>query len=215
MKNLKVLVLVLFGAMVGLTSCDMSNISPSTNDESAMVDFLFLATADSSGTGHQHGKKRNLTEIDVNALPANVTSYISTNYVGSTIERAAQDDSSKYAVKIILADSTHRGLLFDASGNFLKEFSGKCHGGSPIEISALPTEITSYITTNYADATIKNARQSPDGKYGVLIINADETVTLLGFDTDGKFLNVLTMDGKGGHRKGGPKKGKGPFGKGK
>jgi len=212
MKNLKVLVFVLLSTIIGLTSCDLSNISPNSTDESAMVDFLFLATADSSGTGHQHGKKRNLTEIEIAALPTNITSYISANYLGSTILRAAKDDSSKYAIKIILADNTHRGLLFDASGNFLKEFSGKSHGGTQIEIAALPAKITSYITANYANATIKNARQSADGKYGVLIVNADETKTLLGFDTDGTFLNVLTMDGKGRHGKGGPRKRKGPFG---
>lgn len=210
MKNLKVLVLVLLTAMVGMTSCEMLGIDPSSDstDESAMLDFMFLATADSSGHGHHHNKKGKLTEIEVSALPSNVVSYISTNYVGSTIQRAGQDDSSRYAVKIVLADSTHRGLLFDASGNFLKEFTGKCHGGSKIEISALPTVITDYISSNYADASIKNARQSLDGKYGVLIVNADETLTLLGFDTDGTFLNVLDMAGKSGHQKRGKGKGK-------
>lgn len=210
MKNLKVLVLVLFSAVVGFTSCEDLGLSPTdTEDDSAYVDFMFLATADSSNTGgkHGHGKKHNMTEIAVTALPANVTSYISTNYVGSTVKRAAQSDSGKYAVHIVLTDSTHKGLLFDAAGVFIKAFSGKGHSGEKIDIATLPTSITSYITANYVGSTIKGARKSSEGKYGVMITKADGTKIMLGFDAAGGFLNELALKEKGG------KAGKGGKGK--
>lgn len=209
MKNLKVLILALFSAAVGFTSCENLGLSPSeTSDDSAYVDFMFLATADSSGLGgkHGHGKKHNMTEIETSALPAAVTSYISTNYVGSSIKRAAKSDSGKYAVHIILNDSTHKGLLFDAAGVFVKEVSGKGHGGEKVDIATLPASITTYISTTYAGSTVSGARKSSDGKYGVLVTKADGSKVMLGFDAAGVFLNELTMKEKGGKGKG---KGKG------
>lgn len=209
MKNLKVLILALFSAAVGFTSCENLGLSPSeTSDDSAYVDFMFLATADSSGTGgkHGHGKKHNMTEIEANALPANVTSYISTKYVGSSIKRAAKSDSGKYAVHIVLKDSTHKGLLFDAAGVFVKEVSGKGHGGEKNDVASLPASVTTYISSTYAGSKVSGARKSSDGKYGVLVTKADGTKVMLGFDSAGGFLNELTMKEKDGKGKG---KGKG------
>ena len=204
MKNLKVLILALFSALVGFTSCENLGLSPDeTFDDSAYADFMFLATADSSGTGgkHGHGKKHDMTEIEASALPASVTSYISTNYVGATIKRAAKSDSGKYAVHIVLTNSTHKGLLFDAAGKFVKEVSGKGHGGEKIDIAKLPSGITTYISTTYVGSKISGARKSSDGKYGVLVIKADGTKVMLGFDAVGVFLNELTMKKKGGKGK--------------
>ncbi|HLO45289.1 MAG TPA: hypothetical protein VK175_13220 [Leadbetterella sp.] len=205
MKNLKVLILALFAALAGLSSCENLGLSPSeSSDDSAFVDFMFLATADSSSSSgkHGHGKKHNMTEIELSALPTSVTGYITTNYVGSTIKRAAQSDSGKYAVHIVLADSTHKGLLFDAAGVFVKEFAGKGHGGEKIDVATLPAAITTYISTTYAGSTVSGARKSSDGKYGVLVTKADGTKIMLGFDAAGVFLNELSMKGKGGKGKG-------------
>jgi hypothetical protein len=205
MKNLKVLILALFSAMVVFTSCENLGLSPNeTSDDSAYADFMFLATADSSGHGgkHGHGKKHDMTEIEASALPTSVTSYISTNYVGATIKRAAQSDSGKYAVHIVLSNSTHKGLLFDAAGKFVKEVSGKGHGGEKIDIAKLPSSITAYISNTYAGSKISDARKSSDGKYGILITKADGTKVMLGFDAAGVFLNELTMKKKGGKGKG-------------
>jgi hypothetical protein len=205
MKNLKVLILALCSALVGFTSCENLGLSPNeTSDDSAYADFMFLATADSSGHGgkHGHGKKHDMTEIEASALPASVTSYISTNYVGATIKRAAQSDSGKFAVHIVLTNSTHKGLLFDAAGKFVREVSGKGHGGEKIDIATLPTIVTSYISTTYAGSKISSARKSSDGKYGVLITKADGTKVMLGFNSSGVFLNELTMKGKGRKGKG-------------
>ena len=199
MKNLKVLILGLFCATVGFTSCENLGLSPaSTENDSAYVDFMFLATADSSSNfGHHHDKKHNMTEIEASALPGAVTTYISTKYVGSTVKRAAKSDSGKYAVHIVLADNTHRGLLFDANGVFLKEVLGKANGGSKIDITSLPTAVTSYISTTYVGSTLNAARQSDDGKYGILITKADGTKIMLGFDSAGVFLNELSLNCKG------------------
>lgn len=208
MKNLKFLFLILLGATLGLSSCDQSTVDPA-DDDSAYMDFLFFATADSStnGNGHKHGK-HNLTEIEISALPASVTSYITTNYAGSTIDKAAVSDSGKYAVRITLTDSTHRGLLFDSNGNFLSEHTGKGKGlnGVKIDLASLPASITGYITANYAGSEVRAAHLTTDGKYGVLIKKADGTHVLLGFDATLAFTGETAFTNKGGKGKG---KGKG------
>jgi hypothetical protein len=89
---------------------------------------------------------------------------------------------------------------------FIKEVSGKGHGGEKVDVSTLPTSITTYISTTYAGSTVNSARKSSDGKYGVLVTKADGTKVMLGFDAAGVFLNELTMKEKGGKGKG---KGKG------
>lgn len=208
MKNLKFLFLILLGATVGLTSCDKSTVDPS-DDEAAYTDFLFFATADSSN-GHGH-HRHNLTEIEISALPANVTSYISSNYSGATIDKAAVSDSGKYSVRITFADSTHKGLLFDANGNFISEHTGKGKGpdGEKIDPASLPSTITDYITANYAGSEIKGAHLTTDGKYGVLVKKSDSTMVLLGFDAGLKFLGETAFTPKRGKGKG---KGKGNHG---
>ena len=205
MKSLKFLFVVLFGAVVGFTSCENLGLSPE-DENSAIFDLMFLATADSSSTGgghhHKHGHKGTLTEVAVADLSAKITTYIATKYVGSSIKHAAKTDSGYFAVHVVLADSTHKGLLFDASGNFLRERSGKGNSGTKIDLATLPAAITTYITANYAGSTLKDARKSSEGKYAVLVTKADGTKVLLGFDAAGVFLNELTPKLKGGKGKG-------------
>lgn len=209
MKSLKLLVLVLLGATIGFSSCEQLGLTPTSDDNSAVFDLLFLATADSSVTGghHGHGGPKGkgggkMTQIDVTSLPSNVTSYISTNYVGSTVKHAAKTDSGYYAVHIVLTDSTHKGLLFDASGNFLREKSGKGHKGTSVDVASLPSAIATYVSANYAGSTITKAMVSSEGKYGVLVTKSDDTKVLLGFDSAGAFLNELTPKQGGKHGKG-------------
>ncbi|NEU66273.1 PepSY-like domain-containing protein [Spirosoma agri] len=66
------------------------------------------------------------TVVAVSSLPAAITTYISTNYAGATIEKAAQDKkSSDYIVAIKTADSKRIGLIFGADGTFKKAVTGK------------------------------------------------------------------------------------------
>ncbi len=66
------------------------------------------------------GLKGDYTAIDVSALPAAVTTYISTNYTGSTIKAAGKSSTGPY--KVIVQPATGRpvDLLFAADGTFVQ-----------------------------------------------------------------------------------------------
>lgn len=202
MKNLKFLILSLFAIAIGFTSCDKSDVSPST-DESAYVDFMFLATTADSSKNTHNGKKCNLTEVDVASLPAAITSYVSTNYAGATIDRAGTTTEGNYVLHVVKADGTHAGLIFDSNGAFVEVRQRKGGKGTEVALADLPAAITSYISTNYVGSTTVKAMTNADGKFGVLITKADATKLMLGFNADGSFVGELSMNKKGGKRKGG------------
>jgi hypothetical protein len=194
MKNFKFVLLALFGFAVVMTSCDNTNLSPQADsDDSAFVDFMFLATTDDS----THTKHHNLTEIELASLPTAIKTYVSTNYAGATIDRAATNTNGEYAVHVVKADGTHVGLLFDKSGVFLAVKTGKGHKGVKIEVSSLPASVTAYITANYLGSSISSAYKHTNGTYGVLVTKADATKVMVGFDAAGVFVAELGMKGKG------------------
>jgi hypothetical protein len=65
------------------------------------------------------------THIEVSALPAAITSYISTNYVGSTVEKAAVNTDGTYVAVVLKADATRVGVAFTAAGVFTGEVTVK------------------------------------------------------------------------------------------
>ena len=67
-----------------------------------------------------------LTEVATSSLPAAVTSYISTNYTGATIDKAGQEKkTADYVVIITTSAGKHVVLLFGSDGTFKKVFAGK------------------------------------------------------------------------------------------
>ncbi|WP_206170636.1 hypothetical protein [Spirosoma pollinicola] len=64
-----------------------------------------------------------------------------------------------------------------------------------VDAATLPTAITTYISTNYAGATIKEALKDAQGNY-VIAITVSSVVKVLAFKADGTFVKVL--DGKRG-----------------
>ncbi len=211
MKNITKIGVFIFLSIFTFTACESDRaVSPfSTDEESAILDFMFLATADdSTGTtnrnhGWRGGKKCNVTELDVANLPAAISSYITSNYAGSTSNRAGTLENGNYVVKITKADATHAGLVFDANGVFVKEKTGKSGSrGTEVAVANLPTTITAYITANYAGATIKKAITNEEGKFLLIVQKADETYVGVGFNADGTFISEVTKRGKGGKYKG-------------
>ncbi|SFD36877.1 PepSY-like domain-containing protein [Spirosoma endophyticum] len=73
------------------------------------------------------------------------------------------------------------------------------HNLTTVDVSSLPTTITTYISTNYAGATVKEAKKDEKGNY-VVAITVNGSVKLLLFATDGTFVKVA--DGKPKHRPG-------------
>lgn len=67
------------------------------------------------------------------------------------------------------------------------------HSLTTVDVSSLPASVTSYISTNYAGATIKEAKKDANGNF-VLLITLNSTLKLLLFKADGTF--VKEGDGK-------------------
>jgi hypothetical protein len=68
-----------------------------------------------------------------------------------------------------------------------------------VDAATLPAAITTYISTNYAGATVKEAFKDAAGNY-VVAITVNSAVKLLLFKADGTFVNVA--EGKRGHAPG-------------
>ena len=90
--------------------------------------LLFNADGTFAEELKQHAHKAKLTKIEVSALPAATTAYITANYAGSTISTAATNADGAYFVAITTNDVV-KVLLFNADGTFSKELekSGKRH----------------------------------------------------------------------------------------
>ncbi|MFB0908963.1 MAG: hypothetical protein ACI9V1_001939 [Spirosomataceae bacterium] len=206
MKNLTKLGVFLLVSIFAFTACENDNsISPfSTDDESALLDFMFLATAnDSTNTNSDHkkgwrgGKKCNVTEVAIADLPAAITSYITANYADATVDRAGTLENGNYVVKITKTDATHAGLIFDAGGVFVAEKTGKRGSrGTEVAVADLPATVTAYITANYAGATIKKGMTNEEGKFLLIVQKADDTYVGVGFEADGTFISEMTRKKK-------------------
>jgi hypothetical protein len=218
MKKVIFAIAVICGLSFSFVSCQQDNVDAVDNtaavaSSSDLSDFTALAVADTvkgkggkghgKGQGKGHGKgdstKIQLTEIDITTLPATITSYISTNYAGSTIKKAAQNsDKTAYYVGILKSDSTKACLEFTAAGAFVNERTGKQHlHGTKIEVSALSQTIKDYIASKYAGATTLRAMQLSTG-FLVDLKKADGTYIGVLFNTDGTFNKEVTIKPKRG-----------------
>jgi hypothetical protein len=74
------------------------------------------------------GEKSKLTEVAVSALPASITSYVTTNYAGFTIKRAGTNTEGNYIVGLDNG-TDHKVVKFDAMGKFVEEMAIPPHGG--------------------------------------------------------------------------------------
>ncbi|AKD54283.1 PepSY-like domain-containing protein [Spirosoma radiotolerans] len=63
------------------------------------------------------------------------------------------------------------------------------HNLTAVDAATLPAAITTYISTNYAGATIKEALKDEKGNY-VVAITVNSTIKLLLFKADGTFVKV-------------------------
>lgn len=145
------------------------------------------------GGGHGHrGGRDSLTLVAVANLPAAITGYITTNYASATITAAALDATRGYFV-MITQDGQRKTLLFNADGTFNQAIVRDVHGKyTAIEASALPAAVTTYITTNYAGATIKAAGKSTTGQFKVIVQPTTGRFVELSFAADGAFVQART-----------------------
>lgn len=214
MKLFKLTFLALIGLSVALTSCNENNITPSesasgltfaatTHDSLKTHSDSAKAHSDSIRNKHtstvhvtKKGKYSTLVPIVVSTLPSTITTYITTNYAGSTINKAAQDTLNNYYILIKKADNTHVGLVFDSAGTFVKVIEKTTTKGTAIDVSTLLAVITDYVAANYTGAIIEFAIKDAKGNYHLMVKKTDGTQLGLNFNSAGKFLNVMTLKNK-------------------
>jgi hypothetical protein len=189
-------VLFLFAVVSGffLTSCNNQEIAPdSIDDVLASVEASAARTAAVNDTVTKGKCKGKLTSIEIASLPATITTYINTNYAGSTIKFAGKDEKGQIVVGVSL-NSVETGLLFDANGVFVQALThyGKKAKLTEVDITTLPASVGAYVTANYAGYTVKKAGKDADGNLLVGIKN-DTTHKVLKFDSTGKFVEELAI----------------------
>lgn len=206
-------------AFVGfsLASCNKDILSP----DSQLSNFSANAGVGDAGTASADTTRMpppKLDSIAISALPSTITSYISSNYAGATVQKAGKDKDGNFVV-LISQNNTPKGLLFNSSGVFQKELpappqgKGGAKGGqqggpmgqgggtagqgqqappqlTAVDVKNLPSAITTYISTKYTGATVDKAGTDKDGNYVVLILVNNQPKGLL-FDAKGTFQKEL------------------------
>ncbi len=161
-------------------------------------ELAFKGEYHANGPGQSKAYRDSVNAVNIAALPTKVTSYISSNYAGATIDFVGKATLSGYIVGITV-NGTKKVLQFNPDGSFNQELptgTGRHGWGGDytvIATSALPASITTYITTNYAGATINKAAQGGTmGYYIVSITTTDSKHVGLVFNADGSFKAVFT-----------------------
>jgi hypothetical protein len=123
-------------------------------------------------------------------------------FLGIALSSCEQDDVDPTTDDATLV--TFASLATSATSNAVNDStttSTRCVGKrshlTEVEVSALPTAVTSYITTTYAGATIERAGQTSEGGFVVQIAQTDGTKLALVFDASGAFVSADTHKGRG------------------
>jgi hypothetical protein len=158
------------------------------------ADGTFVAEKALKANGnHKHDHSNNHTPVVIADLLPAITTYITTNYVGSTITSAHKESDGSFDVFVTTASGAKLNINFSASGAFVAVSSDDIHhsdNGTVIAIADLSTIITTYINTNYAGATIVGAKRESDGSFEVHIVTADGLKLELKFDSAGTFVSL-------------------------
>jgi hypothetical protein len=222
----------LAGAIFIFSACEKSDVSSSdqttlanTIGVAASLSTVTSATAASAAGDSVYvmqncgrgGKRDSIAQA---ALPANASTYLSTNYAGYTFHKAFAIKSSSGTttgyVAIIYFNDKPVGVEFDSAGSFVKvleqrekgDLAGKGHhrggrfehrdGGQrdTISLSALPVSVTSYFTANYASDTLVKAFRGRDSSTVVLSKNNGAFATV--FNASGVFVKRTGLQTRSG-----------------
>ena len=143
---------------------------------------------------HRDGKHRDT--VALSALPASVTSYMTTNYPQDTLLSAFVRRNGDYIVI-----SKNNGLFataFTSSGTFIVHTALPVRDGkiSTVTADALPAAVTSYLHTTYPGYVFDKAFAfvlSGQVKGYIVIIDSNNTKYGLLFDASGNFIRVKTI----------------------
>lgn len=164
------------------------------------------------------------TPIELAALSSSITTYLNTNYAGYTFQKAYQISNQTTSaidsyVVVIQFNSKPVALRFDSNGNFEKVLElregrnmkgrGGWHMGGLFEhrdgkqrdtlaISALPSAIKTYMSTNYATDTLVHALINKD--QSIIVISKNVNYFATAFNATNSFLKrhqLPAFPGKG------------------
>ncbi|MEY4964123.1 MAG: hypothetical protein RLZZ323_1442 [Bacteroidota bacterium] len=170
-----------------LTATDGSKVKLNFKPDGTFVS----AKALKANGNHKHNHSNGHNPVAIADLVDAIKTYITTNYTGATITSAHKESDGSFDVFITTASGAKLNINFSASGDFVSVSSDDIHhsdNGTVIAISSLSATITTYISTNYAGATIVTAKQETDGNVEVYILTATGIKLELKFNASGNFV---------------------------
>jgi hypothetical protein len=134
--------------------------------------------------------------IALNDLLSTIKAYMANNYPQDTLSRAFRNKDN--SIMVVSLNNGAYTTVFNADGTFIKRVqlpvkSGKVNG---IELSALPANAQSYLTTTYPNYVFKHAFkvvQNNTLQGYVVIIDANSTKYAVLFDASGNFVKAVTI----------------------
>ena len=153
-------------------------------------------------------------------LPATVSSYISINYSSATFTKAFALKNSSSAVTgyvvVIAYNGNPVGLQFESTGAFVKVLeqrekgdlngAGFHNGGrfehrdgkgrDSISLTALPSAVRTYFSSNYATDTLVKAVRNRDSS--IVVLSKNNGLFATTFTQDGTFLSRTQLPSKQG-----------------
>ena len=211
--QIKSALLVLSVALMSLGSCKKDTISLDNELEFARLEAITISSTSAiAGSGNssdslyameacKKGNKK--TAVELSALSATITTYLSTNYSGFTFQKAYQvanqtTSAIESFVVVIQFNAKPVAIKFDAAGAFVKVLElregrnmkgrGGWHVGGifdnrdgkqrdTIAVSAIPVLIKTYIATTYPADTIVHAFVNKDQSIVVISKNVNYFAT--------------------------------------
>ncbi|MBC7847473.1 MAG: PepSY-like domain-containing protein [Flavobacterium sp.] len=135
------------------------------------------------------------------ALPTTISSYIASKYAGSVTTEANLNADGTYVTYVTLAAGATAKtsnvvvkLVFTAKGVLVITKTE-----TPVATADLLLAIKTYISTNYAGATINVAHSETGGSFDVLITAADGRKIKLNFAANGTFESARVFRINGNH----------------
>ena len=134
--------------------------------------------------------------VALNALPAAITSYFSTNYPQDTLLSAVKTFSGNYVV--LSKDNNLYATIFESNGTFISRDQLPTKPGriNSIAQNDLPDNILNYLTSTYPgyvfDKSFSIIRNGVLQGYFV-VIDANNTKYGIEFDSAGNFLKVKSI----------------------
>jgi hypothetical protein len=194
-------------------SADLMAYSLAVAKSSVTGDSIYVVNACDRGS--------KLETFDFATLPASITSYLTANFATYTGVKAATVKDRSGAIKgyvaIINFNQKPVGIRFDAAGIFVKVLEqregadmkrgqGWHHGGhfddrggkkkDSIALSALPSAITGYLSSNYGQDTLIKAFRNRDSS--IVVISTNNGIFATVFDKNGSFITRFKLPAKPG-----------------